>query len=128
MDPDAFDPEAFRRRQLSVERVLHNLVVAHVSTLGFTHVNTCLINSMCDILACSHLRRSLYSLKLGAPALIGPPLAKIFQAVLMGKMENQSEIVCLFLEIIRKRGVRYLCALKLVTVNKPSADHGACAS
>lgn len=48
VDPDAFDPQSFRWRQLSVEGVLHNLVVPHVPTLGFTRVSTCLMASNSD--------------------------------------------------------------------------------
>lgn len=80
---DAFDRESFRRRQLSVELVLHNLVVTHIPTLGFTRISTCSIVSKDAALLCSHLRRSLHSLKLGAPALVRPPLTKVIQAVLM---------------------------------------------
>lgn len=35
VDADALDPEAFRWRQLSVELVLHNLVVPHIPALWF---------------------------------------------------------------------------------------------
>lgn len=45
VDPDAFDPESFGWRQLSVEGVLHNLVVPHVPTLGFTHISARLMAS-----------------------------------------------------------------------------------
>lgn len=38
VDADALDPEAFRRRQLSVKPVLHNLVVPHVTALWFRQI------------------------------------------------------------------------------------------
>lgn len=84
MDTDAFDPESFRWRQLSVEGVLHDLVVPHVPTLGFTHIKTCsIISNYAFFPPCAHLRWSLHSLKLGAPAFVRPPLAEVLQTVLM---------------------------------------------
>lgn len=37
VDADALDPEALRWRQLSIELVLHDLVVPHIPALWITH-------------------------------------------------------------------------------------------
>lgn len=76
---------------------------------------------------CSYLRGSFHSLKLGASTLVCPPLTKILQTVLVDK--HKSVVAnSLTLEQVSKLKEMYLCALKLVTVNKPGAHHSTCAS
>ena len=76
----------------------------------------------------SYLRGSLHSLKLGAPTLVCPPLAKILQTVLLDKQKHTSGSVWkYFAHSLTHRSHTYLCALKLVAVNKPGAHHRTCA-
>lgn len=91
VDADALDPEAFRRRQLSVKPVLHHLVVPHVTALWFRQIQRHLDHPKREklswLLTRAYLRGSLHSLKLGAATLVGPPLTKIVQAVLRDQQE-----------------------------------------
>lgn len=93
VDADALDPEAFRWRQLSAKLVLHNLVVPHVAALWVRqtlwHLDHPKREKLSWLSPRVYLRGSLHSLKLGAAALVGPPLTKIVQAVL----RDQPEVV-----------------------------------
>lgn len=123
VDPNAFDPESFRWRQLSVG-VLHNLVVPHIPTLGFTHINTCLMASNSDIFS---LRSPETESPLPGTWSCGSCPSSSHQST-PDCPEGRAEWSRLLLGIMSNPGIQYLCTLKLVTVDQPSADHGACAS